>query len=165
MMKNSRRCPPCFSSQCDFCDTCCGRGTETYPTSSFDCLAQAEGLAKFSGDLSTQIEGYRNKIGILMHRDQAGLPKGIEVMTGVIPERFKVDEAIFKSPSVYKRLETPHGAICDTPKCKTMYTGSPEYFHMSWFPHIPVYTREHDDGCQLCILCLKKQGEPILPKL
>ena len=164
-MKNSRKCPPCFSSQCGLCDECCGRGTETYDASSYSCLSSAETLAKFSRDIPSKIEGYRNEIGRLMYREQTGTPNRDEVMPGVIPERFTVEEAIFKKPSVYKILETPHGAICDNPKCKTMYTGSPEYFHMSWFPQIPVYTREHDDGCQLCILCVKKQGQAILPKL
>jgi len=164
-MKNSRKCPPCFSAQCGLCDVCCGRNTETHVATFGDCLAHAESLAKFSVDLPTQIESYRNKINTLIHRSKASEPIGAEVFTGIIPDRFKVGEGLLKRPSVYNRLKGPHGAICDTPRCKTMYTGSPEYFHTSWFPHIPVYTRSHDDGCQLCILCLKQHGTPVFPKL
>ena len=162
MGSSSSPVPPCFSSQCGLCDSCCGYDQKASP---YDCIVRAENLAKFSGSMSIQIEKYRADIGTLMYREQECLHVGAEAMTGIIPERFKVDEALFKPPSVYTLLESPHGAICDTPKCKTMYTGSPEYFHMSWFPKVPVYTREHDDGCQLCILCLKEQGNPVLPKL
>ena len=161
--RNLRHVPPCFSGQCGLCGTCCGQDA---PSTSRDCIARSEVLSKFyQGSLTTDREEYMNKITQLMRREQGCLVHEKELLTGIIPTKFRVQEACFSGPSVYKKLETPHGAICDSPHCKMMYTSAPEYYHMSWFPQIPVYTRETDDGCQLCILCLKKQGKPVVPKL
>ena len=163
-LKNSLFAPPCFSSQCGLCASC--NKQEEAPRSNAR-LDRIKLLAKFSKESnSSEVEAYRNQMTQLMYREANGLCKTSERVHGILTPSYKVEESL-NYTSVYTRTKNPHSHICDNLPCMRAYNESPEYFHKSWFPTIPMYergdlpkTKQKDSSCHLCGLCMKTQGQP-----
>jgi hypothetical protein len=110
-------------------------------------------LSKFTmGDKVVQLtEPYMKEVNQIIQQERCSVD---------LPEMFEINGG-----TKYTRLSDGHGALCDTLLCQTAYTSAPERFQTTWFPKVPLYTRIPDNGCQLCILCLRRQGCPIRPKI
>jgi len=163
-MKNQLYVPPCFSGECGHCMGCCGNAIARVSASEMDGVDRGRVLAKFPQKPKEDLEAYMNEINQIRYREQECTPNPDETITGVVPKEFKVSGKLFRDSEVYKLLKTPHGALCDTPRCKVHYVNAPEFFHMSWFTSIPMYTRKRDDSHQMCIKCVKEVGSVVLPK-
>jgi hypothetical protein len=163
-MKNALFAPPCFSSQCGLCASC---HTHEEPLRANARLDRVRLLAKFSKDSNgVEVETYRNQMTQLMYREANGLCKPSECVHGILAPSYTVDESLYHT-SVYTRIANPHTQICDNVPCMRSYLESPDYFHNSWFPTIPMYergdlpkTKKDDSSCHLCGLCMKTQGQP-----
>ena len=161
-MKNALFAPPCFSSQCGLCASCNKR--EEAPRAN-DRLDRVRLLAKFSKESNcSEVETYRNQMTQLMYRETNGLYKPSERVHGILAPSYTLEESMYHT-SVYTRIANPHTRICDNIPCMRSYIESPEYFHKSWFPTIPMYergdlpkTKKEASSCHLCGLCVKTQG-------
>ena len=154
-MKHSSFAPPCFSSQCGFCASCNRREEVPRETPRLDRIRE---LSKFTKSQNAGfVETYMNQMNRLMHRDQMGLS---------LPETYQ-DEGLHHTAE-YTRIPPHHQGICDNPPCMRVYCESPEYFHQSWFPTIPMYKKNpsvfrgvpifEDTQIHLCGLCVNASG-------
>jgi hypothetical protein len=156
-MKHSTFAPPCFSSQCGFCASCNRRGDIPRSQPRLDRIRQ---LAKFTkSENAESVEVYRNQMNRMIQKEQMGISL-LETHT---------EEGLYDT-ATYTRIPSPHQEICDNPPCMRVYCESPDYFHGSWFPQIPMYRREssvfrgtrifEDTKIHLCGICVNLGSSP-----
>jgi hypothetical protein len=58
--------------------------------------------------------------------------------------------------SKYNLIQEFHSAVCDDQLCKVFFVSAHDSKKSNFYPKLPVYTRDIDDGHQLCAVCINR---------
>ena len=141
---------PCFSGECGFCACCC----DTEPTSKEpEVLQRANDLKKFMfSRYEKELDHYNKTLKQLAKSVDYRGPGDIGFM------KKKVYDTSNPNPeySKYNLIQEIHSAVCDDPLCKVFFVSSHDSKKSLFYPKLPVYTRDIDDGHQLCVVCINR---------
>jgi hypothetical protein len=150
MMKNSRFAVPCFSGECGHCVSC----------SSSHCVDISAPQADRSFPEILEMFD-KPRIGEMGEASMNRMIRLREAWRDDFKDIYVLRE--IGTPSIYRKIETPHHQICSTPRCRAIYGSFPPYLQ-GRYQNYPVYLRDiraevkHDEPCRLCLPCLLDQG-------